>query len=116
MAMYAVIKLTTEQWQRIYRGGHVTITDLEAILSVEELRSLNLWEAAKEISEGEQAMRDDMTKRDLLKILKDVPDDMIIGCVYETNGAITIFPNRKMKIMAKVRAFLKEKRQVVGYD
>jgi hypothetical protein len=52
--IYAVVKLTTEQWQRIYRGGHVPINDLEAILSPEELRSLNLWDAAREAAESEE--------------------------------------------------------------
>jgi hypothetical protein len=53
MAIYAVIKLTTEQWQQIYRGGSVPINDLEAILSAEELRSLNLWDALKDVKQVE---------------------------------------------------------------
>ena len=49
MAVYVVVKLTVDEWQRIYRGGSVLISDLEAILSPEELRKLNLWDAAREV-------------------------------------------------------------------
>jgi hypothetical protein len=48
-AVYVVVKLTAEEWDRLYRGRPVVVSSTEAVLGADELRRLNLWDAATDV-------------------------------------------------------------------
>jgi len=52
--VFVVVRLTDVAWDRIYRGYATVLYDdaVEAVLGADELRSLNLWDAAKEVQQN----------------------------------------------------------------
>jgi hypothetical protein len=47
--VYVVVKLTAEEWDRLDRGRPVVVASTEAVLGADELRRLNLWDAATDV-------------------------------------------------------------------